>query len=279
MAEKRVAEAIDRSSSLPYYAQLRDTLKGQIQSGAWAPGDLLPSESEMCVMYDVSRSVVRQALQALEQEGIIYRHRGKGSFVAEPKIHETLVQKLTGFHQDMMDQGHVVVNQVLRQEVVPANADVAKYLNVAQDSPVIICERLRFVDGKPVNLSISHVPYARCQELLHADLRNQSLYAVIERACGQRIMRGTRIIEATAPPEHVAELLGIDDDLPVFNLKTVCYLEDDTPIEYALGFHRSDRSRFKVELIRYAAAEEPLEEGSGHVEPETLPESFTLIER
>ena len=72
-----------------------------------------PGEPELCLMFDVSRTVIRQALGEMEHEGLIVRTKGKGTFVAQPKIMENLAQKLTGFYQDMADRGSPPVSQVL----------------------------------------------------------------------------------------------------------------------------------------------------------------------
>jgi GntR family transcriptional regulator len=270
-------EPIDHQSWIPFYVQVKERLKEQIDSGALSPGSLLPSEAELCTLFGVSRIVIRRALQELEYEGRIYRRRGKGSFVAEPKVHEQLVQKLTGFYQDMLDQGHEVTNRVRRLELVAAGADVASALEVKNATAVVVCERLRLVDGKPVNFSESYVPYAVCPALLDADLRNQSLYAWIERACGQRIVRGRRTIEAILAPAHIAELLEIDAHLPVFKITSTCYLADGTPIEHSRGYHRSDRSLFEVVLLREPDPPAPEHSESANRTHE-LPQSHRLID-
>jgi GntR family transcriptional regulator len=241
---------IDRTSFTPLYAQLKEILRTQIDHGVRQPGALLPSEAELCSTYEVSRTVVRQALQELEIEGRIYRRKGKGSFVAETKVHETLVQKLTGFYQDMVAQGFQVMNRVLRQEVIPAPAPIAAALEISPGTPVIVVERVRCANGEPVNLSLSHMPYARCAGILRADLTEQSLYALLENLTGHAITRGRRKIEVILPNRHVADLLELEGDVPVFVLTSVCYLDDGTPVEHALGYHRGDRSLFEVELVR-----------------------------
>jgi GntR family transcriptional regulator len=82
----RDSEAIDRSSFVPLYSQLQELVKEQIESGAWRPGDRLPSEPELARRYAVSRVVVRQALAILQDDGQIVRVQGRGTFVAEPKL-------------------------------------------------------------------------------------------------------------------------------------------------------------------------------------------------
>lgn len=82
----RDSEALDRSSFVPLYYQLQELVKEQIESGAWRPGDRLPSEPELARRYAVSRVVVRQALAILQDDGQIVRVQGRGTFVAEPKL-------------------------------------------------------------------------------------------------------------------------------------------------------------------------------------------------
>ena len=257
-------QQLDHDSFVPYYVQIKEYLRQRIAQGDLPPGALLPSEAELCAAFDVSRIVARRALQELEYEGLIYRRRGKGSFVAEPKVHEQLVQRLTGFYQDMVDQGHKVLNRVLRLETVAADDDIGQRLQVPAEGTLIVCERLRLVDDKPVNYSVSYVPFALCAGLLDTDLTQRSLYAFLEACCGQPITHGQRAIEATLPTPHIAELLDIDADLPVFKITNTCYLQDGTPVEHSVGYHRSDRTLFEVQLVRNAER--------------SLPGGYTLIE-
>lgn len=81
-----IRKHLDRSSFVPLYYQLQEVLKEQIESGAWQPGELLPSEPELGRRFGVSRAVVRQALDILEDDHQIVRIRGRGTFVARPKL-------------------------------------------------------------------------------------------------------------------------------------------------------------------------------------------------
>lgn len=242
---------IDRESYVPFYIQVMDVLKEAIENGDFKPGDQLPGEPELCRLFDVSRTVIRQALKELEVEGLILREKGKGTFIAEPKIQEGLFQELTGFYQDMTAKGHKLVSEVLKQEVVPAGKKVAAYLGIDPDAPVIQIDRLRFVDEEPIVLVTTYLPHALCPALLDADLRKRSLYAFLEDEYGFIIERGHRMLEAVPANEYEAELLQVSKGAPLIMLNSVSFLGDGTPIEFYHALHRGDRSRFEVELIRY----------------------------
>ncbi len=249
-ASESLQTRIDRSSPLPYYVQLKEALRTPIEQGVWKPGDQIPGEPELCRIFDVSRTVVRQALNELSFEGLITRIKGRGTFVAEPKISESLVQRLTGFNQDMVDRGHRPVTKVLSRQVTPANAKVADRLGLEPGTLVLDIERLRFVQDEPIVLVTTYLPYALCPKLAQADLSNQSLYAFLETECGLVIARGRRVIEAIPASEYGAHHLQVAKGAPLILLESVSYLADGTPMEYYRAFHRGDRSRFEVELVR-----------------------------
>ncbi len=242
--------AINFDSNIPYYIQLMDVIEAKIRSGDWQAGDRIPSEPELCETYGVSRTVVRQALREIELAGLILRRKGKGTFVSRPKIDESLAQKLTGFYQDMVERGHKVVTQVLRQQVIPASDKIAGYLQIEPGTQVMDVHRLRFIDDEPIVLVSSYLPYNLCSGLLNVNLTNRSLYEYIEGECGIHIASGKRYIEAVAADQQEAELLNTDVGAPLIMLDSVSFLEDGTPIEYYHAVHRGDRSRFEVELVR-----------------------------
>lgn len=242
--------AVDRSNPLPYYAQVKEAIRRQITQGEWQPGDRLPGEQDLCRIFNVSRTVIRQALKDLMHEGLIVREKGRGTFVAEPKLKGSLVQRLSGFHEDMIEQGYTPINKVLRQKVVPVTPRIAEYLHLQPGTDVIEIQRLRFVQDEPIVLVTTYIPYALCPALLKADLTKQSLYTFLETQCNLQIVRGHRIIEAVAANEREAELLQIAKSAPLIMLDSVSYLEDGTPVEYYHALHRGDRTRFEVELVR-----------------------------
>jgi GntR family transcriptional regulator len=179
------------------------------------------------------------------------REKGKGTFIAEPKIEESLFQELTGFYQDMTAKGHELVSEVLKQEVIPAGKKIASFLQIEASAKVIRIDRLRYVDDEPIVLVTTYLPYKLCPALLDVDLRHQSLYSFLENEYSIVIERGKRTLEAVPANEYEAELLQISKGAPLILLDSVSFLANGTPIEYYHALHRGDRSRFEVELIRY----------------------------
>lgn len=242
---------IDRGSPIPYYVQLKGALAEAIESGRWKPGDRLPSEPELCDLFGVSRTVVRQALKDMTYEGLVLREKGRGTFVAEPKISSSsLVHSLVGFYEDMAERGLPPVTQVLEQAIEPASSKLAVSLELEPMTPVIKLVRLRFVEQEPIVLVTSYLPYNLCPKLMGADLSQQSLYAFLKQQYGLSVASGRRRIDAVAANEQEASLLQIEMGAPLLRLDSVSYLEDGTPLEYFHGVFRGDRSRFEVEIDR-----------------------------
>ena len=250
---------IDFDSNIPYYVQLMGIIRHFVESGSWKPGTKIPGELQLCSAYEISRTVVRQALRELKFEGVVTTGKGRGTFIAAPKISESLAQKLTGFYEDMVGRGLRPITQVLRQRVLPCPEEMAARLQIPAGAQVIDIKRRRSVGGAPIQLVTSYIPYDLCPRLAHVDLTNRSLYAFLETECGLFIVRGRRFIEAVAAGEQEASLLETELGSPLIRLESISYLEDGRPIEYYHAVHRGDRSRFEVELVRTRSQEHAVE--------------------
>jgi GntR family transcriptional regulator len=242
--------AIDRDSPVPFHHQLKALLRAEIDSGRWLAGTRIPSEPELCRAFDVSRTVVRQALGALEQERLLKRRKGLGTFVAEAKLRGRLVQTLTGFHDDMTAQGRAPRTQVLEQRLVPADPTVAEALGLDEGELVVRLERLRSVDGEPIVLVTAFVPAALAPGLEAVDLTDASLYETLGSRFGLHIEYGRRLFEAQSASEEEAERLGIEPGDPLLYLRSTTFLADGRAVEYHQALHRGDRTLLEVDLLR-----------------------------
>lgn len=239
---------IDRTSPMPYYFQLKQIILEQLQD--MAPGDRLPGDFALCEAYDVSRTVVRQALAQLEVEGVITRSKGRGTFVAEIATEQSLIASLTGLHEDVAARGLTMRSDVKSIGVAPADNAIAAQLRLQVGDPVVHIERLRLVEGEPWVYAVTDVPHAIAPGLEGEDLTEQSLYSLLESKYGVQILRGRRVVEADLAGSRIARLLAIRRSDPVLVLRSVSVDKEDVPVERFAAYHRADRSRFEVELER-----------------------------
>lgn len=241
---------IDRRSPVPFYHQLKLLIVEHIRAEGLRPGDRVPGEFDLCEHYEVSRTVVRQALAELEVEGVVERVKGRGTFVAVPKVTEGLAQHLTGLFEDMHARGHHLRSVVRRMVVEPSPAQVALELSIPEGSPVLMIERLRFVGDEPWVLATTYLAAGLEDELRRADLENGSLYDVLENRLGIKLVSGRRTIEAVAATRALAQALSIGVGSPVLLLRSTSLGQDQRPVEHFIAYHRGDRSRFEVRLTR-----------------------------
>jgi GntR family transcriptional regulator len=244
---------IDKASTIPYYRQLKEILCEEIAQRGLRSGDRLPGDHQLCEQYGVSRPVVRQALSELQHEGVLERVKGRGTFVASQLTSQSLVQSLTGLHDDVAAMGRTLRSEVRTLQVTAADPDVAGRLEIPAGTAVVTVERLRFVDDEPWVYALSHVPAALAPDLVDQDLREQSLYALLERRYGLRLVRSRRVVEAHSASAQMARDLGLPRNGAVLKLTNVSYGTENRPVETFVAYHRGDRSRFEVELERAAA--------------------------
>jgi GntR family transcriptional regulator len=243
--------SIDKESPVPYYHQLKVYLLEEIEAGNWLPQQKLPSEAEFCEKFDISRTVVRQAIKELQNQGNLTTEKGRGTFIAKPKIIEGFVQGLFGFHEEMTRRGYKVTTQIIKQELTSAPPHVAEMLRIKVGTPVIMLSRIRRLNGEPSVFVTTYIPEKTCPSLLHADLENKSLYEFLQECkCGQGIHKGHRYIGVSLANEYEASQLEIAVGSPLIELDSVTYLQDGSPLEYFHAFHRGDRTKFEVELIK-----------------------------
>jgi GntR family transcriptional regulator len=257
--------SIDKESPVPFYYQLLQLLERAITSGALAPGEKIPAEAMLCERYDVSRTVVRQALSDLDRTGLVTRRKRRGTFVALPKVSEFVAQSLTSLHEDLSGRGERLETKVLRLEVEPVSPQVARMLKLPESEQIVLLERLRFLGGKPLVVTTAHMPYSLCAPILDLDMSDRSLFETYEQELGHKLHRGTRAIESRAASAEVADQLRVVEGAPVLVFSGVTFLEDGRPIEYFVGIHRGDRSRFEIELFRPSPAGDAEAARAAHV--------------
>ncbi len=238
---------INRDTPVPFHYQLSELLRQEIESGNWKVGEQIPVEEDLCTYFSLSRTTVRKSLDGLVNLGLLRREQGCGTFVAEPKMIEGLVNRPIGFYDDMVERGFEVVTQVLELHKITPPAGIARELELDQNAAVIEIRRVRYVQNIPVVIVNSYVPYDLCPSLLEADLTHTGLYKYLRDTSGIKTHRAKSFVEAVGANETEAQLLKVKIGSPLLMIESTVYLDDGRPIDHYKSRHRGDRMRLLME--------------------------------
>lgn len=241
------APVLDRNSGSPLWTQFRDALRAQILGGELAVGTKLPTEAELGEQFGISRIVVREALADLVRNGLIYKIRGQGAFVSTRERDEDFVSTVLGFSDEMQRKGRTVLTQVLQQELRAPTEEQARALDLKGDEQVVALKRLRSVDGELQLLVETAVPADLAPGLHRTRLENRSLYDVLRRQYGLRIVRAERWIDAVLPDADTSRLLGISTQEPLMRIESIAYGGSGRPVEFYRALHRCQSSRLHLQ--------------------------------
>lgn len=240
-------EPLNKSSFTPMYFQIQTQLLRMIRSGQLHSGDPLPSEEELSRVYGVSRMTARQALQSLKSQGFASRHKGRGTFVTQPKVEKDIAH-LAGFTAEMREAGMKPTSRVLAAEIVPARAEIATRLAVELKTPTFRLHRLRLADGLPVAVEEIWLSLSRFPGIQKLDFARFSLYQTLRERYGIRLSKADEILEAHAAGKQEAELLEIAPRSSLLIISRTLWSVEGEPIEVARSAYRGDRYRAVLQI-------------------------------
>jgi GntR family transcriptional regulator len=231
---------LSRQSKLPLYQQLYDILHSELKRGQWKPGDMLPAESELMQRFEVSRITVRQVLDILVREGLIYRQQGRGTFVAHPTIEQTQV-RIVSFTEDMRQRGFRPGTEVLEAGLVPAPADIAGKLAVEPGEELAHLRRLRMADDEPMSIEDAYLVHRYFPGVLSGDYTANPLRGTLEERYGVRLVRAKQVLRAVMAPRDLARLLSVRRGAALLFIERVSFSAQSVPVEFLRIHYRGDR--------------------------------------
>jgi GntR family transcriptional regulator len=238
---------INPRSPVPKHQQLREILLELIATEL-EPDTPIQSERELGERYGLSRMTVRQAVNQLVADGRLYRVRGRGTFVAQPKM--DLQVRLASYTEDMTRRGMVPASRTLAFERIEASPALARQLEIQPGDGVVRLVRLRYADSIPMAVERTHLPEHRVPGILGLG-SPKSLYQVLAEQYGLTLSWGEQVIEASNPDAEEAALLEIPVTGVVLQMTRRSY-SDDVLVEYAASAYRADRYQLWVPLERPA---------------------------
>jgi GntR family transcriptional regulator len=231
---------------VPNYYRLESHLRESIRSGALKPGDPVPPESQFCQQFSISRTTVRQALARLVFEGLIERHRGRGSFVAEPRLEHS--KPFLSFEEEMRARGATTNIKLLDMRTEAAEGKVAEHLGLAGGATIVVLERLRFVNGQVVGYEIRYLPKRIGDALTPDEIHNQPLVPALRRILGKPRTRLSLNVTASTARRKEATVLETKIGAPVLVREHTWYYEPEGPMQYGKSIFRGDRYQMSVDF-------------------------------
>jgi GntR family trehalose operon transcriptional repressor len=225
------------------YGQIYQELADKIQNGVYKPMETLPSENELCELYDTSRETIRKALNLLAQNGLIQKIRGKGSIVLDTTKMSFPISGLVSFKELQDSLGGASRTIVYDFGLIYPDPWLARQLNVSEKSEVWKVVRAREIKGERVILDRDFF-IKKYVPLLTKEICEHSIYEYLENEMGLPISFAKKEIVVEPCTEEDYRYLDIKDDHHIVVVKNYVYLEDATLFQYTESRHRLDKFRF-----------------------------------
>jgi GntR family transcriptional regulator len=230
---------VDRASPMPLWAQLLDILRERLGRGEF--DESFPTDAELTEQYALSRHTVREAVRRLQEEGLLTRERGRGTFVRPPVI-EQPTGAIYSLFRSIEAHGREQRSKVLDLRET-ADASVARHLGLPPRALLIRLERLRYADAQPLAHDTAWLPADIAAPLLEVDFSHTALYDELARRSGVHPTSGSEWIGTELPAREDRELLELRARQPVFTIHRLTYF-GDRPIEWRETVVRGDGYTF-----------------------------------
>lgn len=228
----------------PIYLQLREVIRNKIEDGEYLPGTAIPSENNLANTYGINRMTVRNAIDALVNEGLLKRVKGKGVYVVGNKVERDL-ETLGGFTQTMREKNTHPSTKILIKALRKAEGKYSLAFNIKPEDEIYYIKRICSADGEPISLEEIFIPKYVVPKLEDIDLSVFSLYEVYD-FYGIKLTRAWQDLDLIKLEPKDARMLGIDKDLSVMLFECTSYDDKGRIIEFARNYTRGDKCNFNV---------------------------------
>ncbi|MFB1050203.1 GntR family transcriptional regulator [Paraliobacillus sp. JSM ZJ581] len=228
----------------PRYLVVIEQIKTKIKEGELEPGERLPSETDFSKALRVSRNTLREALRILEEENIIIRKHGVGTFVNKKPIFSGGIEELFSITDMIKREEKEPGTELLFTGFVDPHVDDVTELQMNPNEKVMLVKRVRTANQEPLVYCIDKIP----AELLENgfSLQGESIFDSLHHSAGITISYAKADIKTIGYHKEISHILKCEPDIPLLVLKQVHFDTNDKPILYSLNFFRSDQVSFNV---------------------------------
>lgn len=240
--------AIDRLSHATLTDKTVMAIQEAIKQGKFLPGSQLPPEMELLQMLGISRTTLREALRILEEQRLIRKRRGLGTFVLDRTIVKDMSQNF-GITEMITEAGYVPGTRDFAIYEEGASKSIAEKLGIAVNSPLVVIDRVRTANENPVVWTRDIMP----QEYLHGwmptttELDGTSLYDCLDRYVNIRIVNGTASFSPVQTSREIADKLKVPRNSLLLLIEQVDHDQNQRPVLYSLEYHLTDKFNFIIQ--------------------------------
>ena len=231
---------IDKNSVVPIYYQMAKLLEKEIIQGNLKPGESLPPESEISARYGISRMTVRRAISELISAGMVYSQKGKGTFVAKPRLDDVAFE-LNDFHEEIVKRGMKPSSKLLGVRIVRADDLLAKKLEISNNTSCIYFRLVISANEEPLVYETKYVVYAKQKPILETELKDPSLASLATIHGDHFPTTSKRVLHSSVATEEEALILGVAPNTPVFVVEQTIYDSEKKPVGWGKSICRGDR--------------------------------------
>ena len=235
---------INKDSHLPLYRQVEQVLEYKISSGQWDEGFQLPTEQELATLFNISTITVKRAIIELVNKGFLMRQRGKGTFVLGKRKEQDINQLISL----TTDQSESHPHELLHFAIEIASSEMVEKMKLNHGDQVVRIERLKIVDGEPISLEYTYLPYVHCHGITSEDINNDLIYNMLRHKFHINLGKAKLFIKPYIATGKQAEVLGISENTAVFEWERFTYSKEKEIVEYSMFYVRPDKETYFTEV-------------------------------
>jgi len=233
----------------PLYYQIKSILKSQILSKEFKENQRFPSETELCVQYNVSRATVRQALSEMVREGLIYRDKGRGSFVTDGVGLRRL--SLKGTIENLIAAGEGSRIKVAEYRQIHPPPNIAKIFKLGMKEKGYQLGLVRSIPKGTFAYSFVYFPTS-LGEIISPEEMNETteIITFVEGKLKTRVHRANQTIDIGLADKILTKNLLVKPKAPLLIIERDYYGRNGAPLFASITYCRPDLYKYRIELTR-----------------------------